>query len=321
MEKIKGSFILKLIFIGFILFGLTAVLVMKLLFAVSTITLPDFTGTTLEKAQKMASRAGIEIKVENEIDSNMYDKGFIVSQDMPPKSKLKKGRAIYVVVSKGSKIVPVPSIIGSLMSKAVIELKNAFLDTGYETSVSSFITPNDTVIAQSPPAGENAPSGSTVNILKSTGPKDFEFMMPDFKGKNISDIYSIMKQYGLTIASLSVKDDEAQESGTIIIQSPESGYKINKDTPIIFTASIKPNDMKMKQRLIKFSYRLDNTTSPALVKINVLSLNGGETVYNEMTQPGRIVSESATVRGDALVQFFVGTQAVKEVEFKLEAGQ
>lgn len=321
MEKVKGSFILKLIFLGFILSCLTAALVMKFLFAVSTISLPDFTGTALEKAQKTASRSGIEIKVENEVDSNIYEKGLIVSQDMPPKSKIKKGRAIYVVVSKGSKIVPVPSVIGSLLSKAVIELKNAFLDAGYEAAVSSFVAPKDTVMAQSPPAGENAPSGSQVNVLKSTGPKDFEFMMPDFRGKNISDIYAIMKKYELTIASLSVQDDEKPESGTVISQSPDAGYKITKDTPITFTASKRPADLKLKQRLIKFSYRLENTTSPALVKIQVLSLQGSETVYNEMTPPDRIISESATVRGDALVQFFVGTQAVKEVEFKLEAGQ
>jgi beta-lactam-binding protein with PASTA domain len=237
---------------------------------------------------------------------------------MPPKSKIKKGRAVYVVVSKGSKIVPVPSIIGSLLSKATIELKNAFLDTGYEAAVSSFIAPQDTVMAQSPPAGENAPSGSAVNILKSTGPKDFEFMMPDFKNKNVSAIYDIMKKYELTIASLSITDDDTLDSGTIISQSPDAGYKINKDTAIVFTASKKPSDSRLKQRLIKFSYRLDNTTTPALVKINVLSLGGSETVYNEMTQPGRIISESVSVRGDALVQFFVGTQAVKEVEFKLE---
>jgi serine/threonine-protein kinase len=321
MEKIKGSFILKLIFIGFILSGLTTALVMKLLFAVSTITLPDFTGVALEKAQKMGLRAGIDIKVENEVDSNMYEKGFIVSQDMPPKSKIKKGRAVYVVVSKGSKIVPVPSLIGSLMSKAVIDLKNAFLDTGYEASVSSYVTPEDVVMAQSPPAGENAPSGSQVNILKSTGPKDFEFMMPGFNHKNLSDIYAIMKTYGLAVASVKVQEDESLESGTIINQSPAAGYKIKKDTPVTFTASIRPNDLSLKQRLIKFSYRLDNTDSPALVKINVLSLGGSETVYNEMTQPGRIISASASVRGDAIVQFFVGTQAVKEVEFKLEAGQ
>lgn len=321
MEKIKGTFILKLIVTGFILSGLTAMLVMKLLYSVGTITIPDMTGVPLEKAQKVGARVGIEIKVENEVDNNMYEKGCIVSQDMPPKSKIKKGRAIYVVVSKGSKIVPVPNVIGSLLSKAIIELKNSNVDTGYEASVSSFVVPQDVVIAQSPPAGESIPSGSQINILKSTGPRDFEFMMPDFSSRNISEVFSMMKQYALSISSISVQDDDALPSGSIISQSPEAGYKINKDTQIVLTASKQPDDQRLKQRLIKFSYRLENTDSPALVKINVLSLGGSETVYNEMTQPGKVINESATVRGDALVQFYVGPEVVKEAEFRLEDAQ
>ncbi|HRU40131.1 MAG TPA: PASTA domain-containing protein, partial [Candidatus Goldiibacteriota bacterium] len=97
MEKIKASYILKLIFIGIVLSGITAVAVMKFLFSIATISLPDFTGIELEKAVKTGEKLGIEVKVENEVDSNLYDKGRIVSQDMPAKSKLKKGRAVYVV--------------------------------------------------------------------------------------------------------------------------------------------------------------------------------------------------------------------------------
>jgi beta-lactam-binding protein with PASTA domain len=318
MEKVKFSFILKLVFIGFILSGISAVVVMKLLFAISTISMPDFTGLPLVKAQQIGSRVGVDVKVENEVDSNMYEKGCIVSQDMPPRSKIKKGRSIYVVVSRGSKIVPVPGVVGSLDSKAVVDLRNANLDTGYEASVSSFVAPKDMVIAQSPPADENVPTGSTINILKSSGPKKLEFLMPNFKGMNISGIYSAMKEYKLVISSLTVKDDDTMESGTVIDETPSAGYKINDETPVSFIVSKKTNDTKLRQRYIKFSYKQEGTNVPVLVKILVLSLNGSETVFNEMAQPGRVINESATVRGDALVQVFSGTQVIKEMEFKLE---
>jgi beta-lactam-binding protein with PASTA domain len=321
MEKIKASFIFKLLFIGVFLSGVTAALVMKFMFSISTITIPDFSGLPLETAQKIAGRSGIEVKVENEVDSNLYEKGYVVSQDMPPRSTIKKGRAIYVVISKGSRMVVVPGIAGSLTSKAVIDLKNAFLDAGLETAVSSFVAPQDIIISQSPPDGENVPSGSTVNILKSTGPKKFDFMMPDFKGKNISDIYSIMKKYELFISDLTVQDNDNVDSGSVIDQSPEAGYKINKESPVSFIISKKPGDTALRKRLIKISYRQEKANVPSLVKINVLSLNGSETVYNEMTPPDKLINLSASVRGDALVQIFSGTQVIKEIEFKTENAQ
>ncbi len=266
-------------------------------------------------------RIGKEIKIDNEVDSNLYEKGCVVSQDIAPKSKMKKGRAVYVVVSRGSKIVPVPGLIGSLTSKAVIDLKNAFLDVGYEASVPSASVPENIIIAQSPPAGENVPSGSVINILKSSGPKKPSFIMPDFKGNNISVIYGAMKKYELVISGLSVKENDTLDSGSVLEQSPQAGSKIDRETPITFIVSKKPNDARLKQRLIKFTYRREDAGVPVLIKINVLSLNGSETVYNEMTQPGRLISASASVRGDALVQVFSGTKVVKEMDFKLEGGQ
>ncbi|HRU38390.1 MAG TPA: PASTA domain-containing protein, partial [Candidatus Goldiibacteriota bacterium] len=142
------------------------------------------------------------------------------------------------------------------------------------------------------------------------------FLMPDFSATSISEIYNAIRKYNLSISSLNVEENKDLESGSIISQSPLPGIRINKETPISFTVSRRPGDSSLRQRLIKFSYKLENAVSPSLVKIQVLSLNGSETVYNEVTSPGRVINESATVCGDALVQVFVATKIDKEMEFK-----
>lgn len=316
MEKIKISYILKLIFLGVIISIITAFTVMKLLLSISVIYMPDLKGLSLEQAKKMTSKIGLEIKVENEVDSNLFEKGSIISQDTPPKTKIKKGRVIYVVVSRGSKIIQMPDIRGLPLQKAIIELKNTNLDIGFESLVSSFVFKENTIISQSPLPGENIPTGSKVNILKSSGPKKFSFMMPDFTNQNIKNVFNILKKYNLHINNLSTEDNDNLESGTIIKQTPPAGFIINEETQIDFTISKKFDDVKLKKRFIKINYKNENT-SPVLIKIIVLSLNGSETLYNEITQPNQQINLNTTVRGDAIVQIYEGINLIKQLEYNL----
>ena len=110
MEKIKLSYILKLAVTGIILAGVSAVIAMKIAFYLGTITMPDFTGTMLEKALKTSQGMQIDLKVDAEVPSAVYEKGVVVSQNISPNAKIKKGRTVYVNVSAGSKIVSVPDL-------------------------------------------------------------------------------------------------------------------------------------------------------------------------------------------------------------------
>ncbi|MCX7698957.1 MAG: PASTA domain-containing protein [Candidatus Goldbacteria bacterium] len=316
MEKINVSYILKLIFLGIIISIITAFTVMKLLLSISVIYMPDLKGLQIEQAKKITSKLGLELKIENEIDSNLYEKGCIISQDIPPKTKIKRGRVIYVVVSRGSKIIEMPNIIGLPIQKAIIELKNANLEIGIEAAVSSFVFKENTIISQSPLPGENIPTGSKVNILKSIGPKKFNFMMPDFTNKNIKDVFNILKKYNLHINTLNTEDNNNLTSGTIIKQTPLPGHMVNEESKIGFTISKKSDDINLKKRFIKISYKHENT-NPTLIKIIVLSLNGSETLYNDITQPNQQITLDATVRGDAIVQIYEGNNLIKQIEYNL----
>lgn len=316
MEKIKFSYIFKLVFLGIIISIITAFVSMKLLLSISVIYMPDLKGMQLEQAKKASSKLGLELKIENEVDSNLFEKGCIISQDIPPKSKIKKGRNIYVVVSRGSKTIQMPDITGLPLQKAVIELKNSNLDIGLEASTSSFVFKENIIIAQSPPPGENIPTGSKVNILKSTGQRKFNFMMPDFKNQNIKNVFNILKKYDLHINNLDVEDNDKLESATICKQTPPFGSLINKETPIDFIVSKKGDDPKLNQRFIKINYKHERDTA-ILIKIIALSLNGSETLYNEVTQPNQQINLNATVRGDAIVQIYEGTEMIKQLEYNL----
>ncbi len=314
----KKSFIIKLLILGLFISVITALFVMKLVFSLSTITVPDFTGITLENAQKTCSKLGLELKIEDEIYSNVYEKGQIITQNLKPKTKIKKGRTVYVILSKGSKLITVVNITNILKSKAMVEIKNNDLEDGTETVASSPIYKENFIIAQYPPSGVQVPFKSRINYLKSSGEKKQNFLMPDFINKNIFKVYKILSSKKIFLSKLIIEDNETLDSGTIINQEPPFGYKINDETQIILTATKKTSDISLKNRSIKIVYTSTESNVPKLIKINVFSLAGSETIYNDVLEPQKTLALNARVIGDAYVQVFMGNELIKEFEFKVK---
>lgn len=314
MEKLKVSFVLKLVVTGLILSAVTAALVMKIIFAVSTINMPDFTGTDLEKARITCARMHIDLKVDDEVFSSFYPAGSIMQQDVKKGTQIKKGRTFYVIVSKGSKILSIPDITNLQKSKALVELKNSGLNEGYETVITSNVFKEDTLIAQSPAPGQEVPAGLSINFLRSSGKREQNFLMPDFSGRDAFTSFNSMRKAGLLIEKLDVEENETLASGTIIGQQPAPGSMVNKKTPITIKAGVSATDAKLKKRTIKISFT-NPAQVPQLVRINVMSLNGSETVFNEVAEPGGVVDVNAAIRGGAIVQIFNGTELVKETEY------
>ncbi|MCE5300527.1 MAG: PASTA domain-containing protein [Spirochaetia bacterium] len=314
MDKEKTGFILKVSFVGFILFFVTAALVMRVIFSISTIYMPDFTGLKVEKAQKQAARMKIDLKIEDEQFSNVYEQGMIITQDIKPKTQIKKGRVVYVVVSKGSKLVLVPDITNSLKSKAIVDLKNTGLIEGSTAAIRSNIYKENIVIAQSPAPGEEIPAGMPMNLLYSSGERERDFLMPNFTGRTIFDSFELIKTNKLMVEKLIVEENSGLESGVILSQSPGAGYMVNNNTPITLKASINESDERLKKRIIHLSY-VNPAQVPQLIKITVLSLNGSDTIFSEVAEPGQVITLSTAVRGNALVQIYNGTGLAKEMEF------
>jgi serine/threonine-protein kinase len=314
MEKVKVSYILKLSVIGFILMIAAAATINRVISTLSTISMPDLTGLKLERAQKISARMKIELKVEDEINSPIYEAGAIIAQDIQARSEIKKGRTVYVVVSKGFKLVLIPDVTNRPRAEALVMIKNSDLLEGFDTIIASPFIKDTNVISQSPDAGQEVPSGIRINLLRSSGPRTKNFIMPRLSGKDTLEVFSILKNKGLHIDSLSAETGSTAASGTIIAQSPPSGYMVNEKSAITLKASINENDSRLKKRIINISYTSQSTT-PQLIRINVLSLNGSETVYNEVAQPNDPVNVSAAVRGQAVVQIYGANELLKEMEF------
>ncbi|HER25296.1 MAG TPA: PASTA domain-containing protein [Candidatus Atribacteria bacterium] len=171
-------FILRSVFaIAFIIFivmagAVCAFLVFQNVFYVSDTVVPSIIGNELNVAQEKLYNAGLKIYVSGEEFNERFLQNKIISQDPISGSKVKKNREVYVIVSKGGKIIAldIPDLKNKELDEAVALIEENGLILGRITYTYHFTVPKDVVIAQTPEPGKINLDRKEINLLVSKGP-------------------------------------------------------------------------------------------------------------------------------------------------------
>lgn len=139
----------------------------------ANVSVPDLSGMSRDEAETALDAAGLGIRVV-QMNSEAVPAGDVVTQAPGAGSSVAPGTTVAVVVSvgpapAGTDYVDVPDVTG--MERGAAE--QALEDAGFD--VEDLETPNsavseDTVFGQIPVAGQQAPKGSVVLIIISSGP-------------------------------------------------------------------------------------------------------------------------------------------------------
>jgi beta-lactam-binding protein with PASTA domain len=79
------------------------------------------------------------------------------------------GSAVDLVISSGPAPAVVPNVVGQAQATATSAITGAGLAVGTVTQQSSSTVPSGSVISESPAAGTSVATGSTVNLVVSSG--------------------------------------------------------------------------------------------------------------------------------------------------------
>ena len=162
--------------------GIALLLVIVIAVVVWTITLPKDTGidrglsVTVPslKGQSYADAAAKLKKltlspVEQQVPSGTISPGAVISTTPGAGSSVGPHTSVTVEVSSGPTSVVVPNVAGLSVAAATTALKTAGFTVGTTSAEDSETVPVGQVVESSPAAGSSAPSGSSVNLLTSTG--------------------------------------------------------------------------------------------------------------------------------------------------------
>ncbi len=192
--------------------------------------------------------------IDNRFYSAEVPAGRILSQSPVPGTVVRREWHVRCIESLGPQTVAIPNLTGQPQRAAIIGLRRLGLEVGAVVHMNSTAQP-DTVIAQDPPAGAAGVEKPSVALLISdpattdtttsgtaSAANAATYVMPDFTGHPYVTAAATITHAGLKLApqieSLATVTPENQtppSPGTVIAQTPPSGYAIDLNTPIQLT--------------------------------------------------------------------------------------
>ena len=196
------SNLMKVLFyiLSFILLGLIfGFLTFKILSFSRTVEVPDLYGKSSVDASKLLREKGLNLKIEGEDYDSSILPGHILKQDVPAKKKVKEGRGIKVILSKGSRVQSIPVLVTETLSNAEALLIQKGLKIAKVIRVHSNKIEKDRIIAQDPEPTEKV--SDYITVLVSSGPHEVIYYCPDFKDMPADEAKELIERLNLKMVT------------------------------------------------------------------------------------------------------------------------
>jgi beta-lactam-binding protein with PASTA domain len=201
------------------------------------VTVPNLVGSSLADAGMILTQAELNLRHEGNRFDGSVPPDLIAGQTPVAGTVLKKGRSVRVWTSLGPERRVVPRIEGESLQSAQLILEQEGLTLGRVVEVHSEAYAPDSVIAQNPAPYEEAGEEIEIDVLLSRGYMAQAYVMPDFIGHPISDVYDHVRQGGHRISSVRYVDYFGVAHGTVVRQTPRPGIKVYKRDRIVLYVS------------------------------------------------------------------------------------
>jgi serine/threonine-protein kinase len=188
---------------------------------------PATAGLPRAEAEAKLKKAGFVVQIET-ANSDTVEEGLVIHSDPSAGVSETRGSNVTLVVSIGPKLAKVPVLVGTQRSVAVQQIRGTGLVPNVEEEESA--SPAGQVIRQSPSAGREVESGSTVSIVVSKGEK--KIPVPNVLGKLRSEAVAALREAGLSPAVQEQETEVPSQAGRVVDQFPPPGSKVGKGAEV-----------------------------------------------------------------------------------------
>jgi eukaryotic-like serine/threonine-protein kinase len=272
---------------------------------------PDLTGIMVSEGYDKLTALHLFLVKDGEQYNSTIPTGAIVSQVPLPGSKVKTGRTIKVIVSRGSEKVNTPNVTGKLWRNAEIVLRQAGLVVGETLRIYSD-QDQDTVVIQYPVVGMSIEKGSSIDLIVSAGQIGEGAVMPNLLSRPYEQVDRIIKIMGLTVDKITTEVNDNINSGTVVNQLPEANFPLTKDTMVSLVISIKSSEELASPTVKIIHYEVAQGLLEKRIRITVTDEQGEKEVFNKAQAPGTKVNVAASVKGKAKAIIYVNEVLAEE---------
>jgi serine/threonine-protein kinase len=278
--------------------------------------MPELKGLGKSTAEQKLRGLGLAMSVREERFSPAAPYGSVLEQDIEPGATIKRGRTVELILSKGTKIVGVPRLLGmSSARQARLVLEQNGLELAFESQVHDESLAG-TVLAQAPEAGTELARGSRVSLLLSLGPAKAAWVMPEFNGMDGGLVREAVKKMALVLRRVTEKEAPQARPGSVIFQSLSPGARIEEGSELSLVLASGEASLE-GARLADLTYDLpESGVAERRVLFTVTDRRGRRVVYNRMVAPGQSAKVQARVFGQATVEISVGGELAETREIE-----
>ncbi|HWC09814.1 MAG TPA: Stk1 family PASTA domain-containing Ser/Thr kinase [Acidimicrobiales bacterium] len=200
------------------------------------VVVPSVVGETEPDAIRILNDAGLKSRTVPVNDDNTENINRVIDQDPPRDVEVKKGATVTISVSQGPTPVQVPDVRNRKEDTAR-EILTAAGFTVEVTERPDDEVPAETVIDQLPVPGNNAPKGSKVTIVVSSGRE--QVAVPNVAGRDQSEAANILGQAGFTTA-VETESSDTVPTGRVIRTDPAASTPTPKGSTVTLLVSSGP---------------------------------------------------------------------------------
>ncbi len=194
----------------------------------SEVELPDIVEEDFYDARSRLTDLGVQLERVEEDFNPVIPEGRIIDMQPAAYTRVKKGRMVRVVVSKGPEEIIVPDLLRMPEDRARTRLQEMRLTLGTITT-----RPDNAleglVIDQSPPAGTKT-INPRVNLVVSSGPEHVSVRIPNLVNLDVYEAVQTIRERGGRGWVEWVRDDDSLMY-TVLEQSPQPGTQVS-GTPV-----------------------------------------------------------------------------------------
>lgn len=201
------------------------------------IEVPNVVDLTPDQARRALAKKGLRMRLQNPRWDTRIVKGNIVVQNPPAGSKVKSGRTVYTVPSKGTRSFTVPNVVGKKLRQAHLFVEQAGLTVAEVIEEPSADVEEGAVARQEPAAGDQVRAGADVTLYVSDGPPGELLVMMNLVGDRVKRARERIEAAGMKVGKIRYEFTTAYEPDVVIAHVPEPGEETRQGSRVALTIS------------------------------------------------------------------------------------
>jgi len=205
-----------------------------------SIEVPVVVGKTETEAQQILIQRGLVPMRGIEKFDETWEAGYVIFQSPGSDLPVKKGRRVYLTISKGQRFFPMPKLTGLSERDARFNIEESELALGSISYRTDSFLPDGVVCAQSVEPGTEVTIGTRINLTVSLGVEPSEFIVPDLIGKSQKEAEFLILRAGLVLGAITTQPTGELLPNTVVSQSLAAGTAVNKGDAVDLVVSVLP---------------------------------------------------------------------------------